>query len=176
MHAYAGRQFVPFLWWSLVWPGREANSRTVREADTLPTEPTRHGFDLCQVLMRYHYRYIYTIMLPLVYGFWLYASIHIYFLLFYFNYSNGSTASNWLFIEYTCVYSGKCVSDSLFGNMAGCPQDSSYKILLKLLSFRRLPFWYQIWAFWNRVIEGRAEIQPHPSCSMYWITSVNVLS
>ena len=44
MHAYAGRQFVPFLWWSLVWPGREANSRpTVREADTLPTEPTRHG-------------------------------------------------------------------------------------------------------------------------------------
>ena len=44
MRAYAGRQFVPFLWWSLVWPGREANSRpTVREADTLPTEPTRHG-------------------------------------------------------------------------------------------------------------------------------------
>ena len=44
MHAYAGRQFVPFLWWSLVWPGREANSRpTVREADTPPTEPTRHG-------------------------------------------------------------------------------------------------------------------------------------
>ena len=44
MHAYAGRQFVPFLWWSLVWPGREANSRsTVRKADTLPTEPTRHG-------------------------------------------------------------------------------------------------------------------------------------
>ena len=44
MHAYAGRQFVPFLQWSLVWPGREANSRpTVREADTLPTEPTRHG-------------------------------------------------------------------------------------------------------------------------------------
>ena len=44
MHAYAGRQFVPFLWWSLVWPGREANSRpTVREADTIPTEPTRHG-------------------------------------------------------------------------------------------------------------------------------------
>ena len=44
MHAYAGRQFVPFLWWSLVWPGREANSRpTVWEADTLPTEPTRHG-------------------------------------------------------------------------------------------------------------------------------------
>ena len=44
MHAYAGRQFVPFLWWSLVWPGREANSRpTVREADTLPTEPARHG-------------------------------------------------------------------------------------------------------------------------------------
>ena len=43
MRAYAGRQFVPFLWWSLVWPGREANSRpTVREADTLPTEPTRH--------------------------------------------------------------------------------------------------------------------------------------
>ena len=44
MHAYAGRQFVPFLWWSLVWPGREANSRpTVREADTLPTEPNQHG-------------------------------------------------------------------------------------------------------------------------------------
>ena len=44
MRAYAGRQFVPFLWWSLVWPGREGNSRpTVREADTLPTEPTRHG-------------------------------------------------------------------------------------------------------------------------------------
>ena len=44
MRAYAGRQFVPFLWWSLVWPGREANSRpTVWEADTLPTEPTRHG-------------------------------------------------------------------------------------------------------------------------------------
>ena len=44
MHAYAGRQFVPLLWWSLVWPGREANSQpTVREADTLPTEPTRHG-------------------------------------------------------------------------------------------------------------------------------------
>ena len=44
MHAYAGRQFVPFLLWSLVWPGWEANSRpTVREADTLPTEPTRHG-------------------------------------------------------------------------------------------------------------------------------------
>ena len=32
------------LWLSLVWPGREANSRpTVWEADTLPTEPTRHG-------------------------------------------------------------------------------------------------------------------------------------
>ena len=47
MHAYAGRQFVPFLWWSLVWPGREANSRpTVREADTLPTEPTRQGHSL----------------------------------------------------------------------------------------------------------------------------------
>ena len=47
MRAYAGRQFVPFLWWSLVWPGREANSRpTVREADTLPTEPTRHGLKL----------------------------------------------------------------------------------------------------------------------------------
>ena len=31
-------------WWSLVWPGREAKSRpTVREADTLPTEPTWHG-------------------------------------------------------------------------------------------------------------------------------------
>ena len=44
LRAYAGRQFVPFLWWSLVWPGREANSRpTVREADTLLTEPTRHG-------------------------------------------------------------------------------------------------------------------------------------
>ena len=44
MRAYAGRQFVPVLWWSLVWPSREANSRpTVREADTLPTEPTRHG-------------------------------------------------------------------------------------------------------------------------------------
>ena len=44
MRAYAGRQFAPFLWWSLVWPGREANSRpTVREADTLPTEPPRHG-------------------------------------------------------------------------------------------------------------------------------------
>ena len=44
MHAYARRQFVPFLWWSLVWPSREANSRpTMREADTLPTEPTRHG-------------------------------------------------------------------------------------------------------------------------------------
>ena len=43
MHAYAGRQFLPFLWWSLVWPGREANSwPTVREADMLPTEPTRH--------------------------------------------------------------------------------------------------------------------------------------
>ena len=44
MHVYAGRQCVPFLWLSLVWPGREANSRpTVREADTLPTEPTRQG-------------------------------------------------------------------------------------------------------------------------------------
>ena len=44
MHAYAGRQFVPFLWWSLVWPGREANSRpTVRETDTLTTKPTRSG-------------------------------------------------------------------------------------------------------------------------------------
>ena len=41
---YTGRQFVPFLWWSLVWPDREENSRpTVREADTLVTEPTRHG-------------------------------------------------------------------------------------------------------------------------------------
>ena len=38
---HAERQFVPFLWWSLVWPGREANSRpTVREADTLTTKPT----------------------------------------------------------------------------------------------------------------------------------------
>ena len=44
MRAYAGRQFAPFLWWSLVWPGRETNSRpTVREADTLPTEPNQHG-------------------------------------------------------------------------------------------------------------------------------------
>ena len=50
LRAYAGRQFVPFLWWSLVWPSREANSRpTVREADTLPTEPTRHGlFKVCK--------------------------------------------------------------------------------------------------------------------------------
>ena len=45
MRAFAGRQFVPFLWWSLVWPGVEANSRpTVREADKLPTEPTWHGW------------------------------------------------------------------------------------------------------------------------------------
>ena len=50
MHAYAGRQSVPFLWWSLVWPGREANSRpTVWEADTLPTEPTGHGQMICKV-------------------------------------------------------------------------------------------------------------------------------
>ena len=55
MHAYAGRQFVPFLWWSLVWPGREANSRpTVREADTLPTEPTRHGLIYCVLLIRHY--------------------------------------------------------------------------------------------------------------------------
>ena len=40
MRAYAGRQFVPFLWWSLVWPGREANSRLPCERRT---EPTRHG-------------------------------------------------------------------------------------------------------------------------------------
>ena len=40
----AGRQFVPFLWWSLVWPRWDANSRpTVWEVDTLTTKPTRHG-------------------------------------------------------------------------------------------------------------------------------------
>ena len=44
MRTYAGRQLVPFLWWSLVWPGRDANSRpSVWEADTLTTKPTRHG-------------------------------------------------------------------------------------------------------------------------------------
>ena len=47
LRAYAGRQLVPILRWSLVWPGREVNSRpTVREAVTLPTEPTRHGLTL----------------------------------------------------------------------------------------------------------------------------------
>ena len=50
-NACVSMQFVPFLWWSLVWPGREANSRpTVREADTLPTEPTRHGYFLKRAL------------------------------------------------------------------------------------------------------------------------------
>ena len=43
-------QFVPFLWWSLVWPGREANSRlTVWEADMLTTKPNRHGDFACNI-------------------------------------------------------------------------------------------------------------------------------
>ena len=79
MHAYAGRQFVPFLWWSLVWPGREANSRpAVREVDTLPTEPTRHGFDVgtsslnrplmfaVQLCVRNHNNATWTRLSPLV--------------------------------------------------------------------------------------------------------------
>ena len=38
LRAMHGGSLYHFLWWSLVWPGREANSRpTVREADTLPT-------------------------------------------------------------------------------------------------------------------------------------------
>ena len=71
MHAYAGRQFVPFLWWSLVWPGREANSRpTVREADTLPTKMKRGYMPhyeinkivvnmLIQISLYWHYIYTY---------------------------------------------------------------------------------------------------------------------
>ena len=35
---------MQFLWWSLVWLGRDANLRpTVWEADRLTTKPTRHG-------------------------------------------------------------------------------------------------------------------------------------
>ena len=30
MRAYAGRQIVPFLWWSLVWPGRRGELTTYR--------------------------------------------------------------------------------------------------------------------------------------------------
>ena len=44
LRAMQGGSLYHFLWWSLVWPGREANSRpTVREVDTLQTETTRHG-------------------------------------------------------------------------------------------------------------------------------------
>ena len=45
MHACnAGKQFVAFLWWSLVLPGRDANPQpTVWEADMLTTKPTQHG-------------------------------------------------------------------------------------------------------------------------------------
>ena len=44
MRAYAGRHFVPFLWWSLVWPSRDANPRpTVWESDTLTTKLTQHS-------------------------------------------------------------------------------------------------------------------------------------
>ena len=54
MHAYAGRQFVQSLWWSLVWPGREANSRpTVREADMLLTEPTRQWLNINETYMEW---------------------------------------------------------------------------------------------------------------------------
>ena len=34
----AGRQFVPFLWWSLVWPGRGMNPRPTACDDTLITK------------------------------------------------------------------------------------------------------------------------------------------
>ena len=36
--------FVPFLWWSLVWPGWDANPRpTVWEGDTITTKPTQNS-------------------------------------------------------------------------------------------------------------------------------------
>ena len=42
--AYACSQFVQFLWWSLVWPGRDANPwPTMWEADMLTTKPTWHS-------------------------------------------------------------------------------------------------------------------------------------
>ena len=45
LHAMQGGIFVPFLWWLLVLPSREANSQpTVWEADTLTTKPVRHGY------------------------------------------------------------------------------------------------------------------------------------
>ena len=37
----AGSQFVPFLWWSFVWPGWGMNQRPAWEADTLTTKPSR---------------------------------------------------------------------------------------------------------------------------------------
>ena len=44
--------FYDGLWYD---PGREANSRpTVREADTLPTEPTQHGLECMKPSLRQH--------------------------------------------------------------------------------------------------------------------------
>ena len=41
----AGRQFVPFLWWSLVWTSQGTNLRPIAwEADTLTTKPSRCVF------------------------------------------------------------------------------------------------------------------------------------
>ena len=49
----AGRQFVSFVWRSLVRPSRDANPRpTVWKADMITTKPTRHGL----------YSYIYDIL------------------------------------------------------------------------------------------------------------------
>ena len=61
----AGRQFVPFLWWSLVWPGRDSNPwPTVWEADMLITTLARHGCWL--YIAEHHHR---TIRLFCIYFF-----------------------------------------------------------------------------------------------------------
>ena len=58
----AGRQFVPFLWWSLVWLGRDANPQpTMWEADMLTTKPTQHRISvvICtfRLLKLYNFEY-----------------------------------------------------------------------------------------------------------------------
>ena len=42
---HAGSQFVPYLWWSSVWPGWDANPRpTTWEVDMLITKPFQHSY------------------------------------------------------------------------------------------------------------------------------------
>ena len=51
---HAGKHSVPFLWLSLVWPGRDANPQhIVWEVDTLTNKPTRRG--MIERRLYFHY-------------------------------------------------------------------------------------------------------------------------